>query len=90
LVKWKKLAVHKAQGGWGLKNVLKFSKALAAKNIRRLLQKHGLWCKVVGMKYISPDKIDDWLRKPVKSLQNVSIIWKVVVLAYPLVGDWLV
>jgi hypothetical protein len=34
LVSWKKLALPKANGGWGLKNnIFLFSKALATKNV---------------------------------------------------------
>jgi hypothetical protein len=34
-----------------------------------------------------PGSLDHWLRNHVKSIYNVSIIWKVVVVAFPLVGD---
>lgn len=33
LVKWKRLAKPKAMGGWGMKNIHQFVKALAAKNL---------------------------------------------------------
>jgi hypothetical protein len=42
LASWKKLVVPKASGGWGLKNPFLFSKALAAKNVWRILQGKGI------------------------------------------------
>jgi hypothetical protein len=42
-------------GGWGLKNVFYFSKALAAKFVWRLITTDSLWTKVISHKYISPD-----------------------------------
>lgn len=40
--------------------------------------------------YLFPDSLDDWLINPVKSMQNIYIIWKAVVVAFPLVGNWLI
>lgn len=50
-----------------------------------------LFLKILGSKkcmkkYIDSDSIDDWLT----NIQSVSIIWREVVLAFPLVGNWLV
>jgi hypothetical protein len=42
LVSWRKITIPKSQGGWGLKNIFMFSKALAAKIVLRLLQGVGL------------------------------------------------
>ena len=38
LVKWKTLAMPKNLGGWGIKNIDMFTKALAAKTLWRLIQ----------------------------------------------------
>jgi hypothetical protein len=54
LASWKKMALPKANGGWGLKNTFLFSKALAAKNVWRLIQGTCLWVQVVREKYIAP------------------------------------
>jgi hypothetical protein len=34
--------------------------------------------------------IEEWIRKPKKTWQNVSIMQKDVVLFFPLIGSWLV
>jgi hypothetical protein len=66
LESWKKLVVPKASGGWGLKNSFLFSKALAAKNVWRLVQGKGLWVQVIRAKYIDPATIEDWRSNPAK------------------------
>jgi hypothetical protein len=53
-IKWETLATPKLLGGWGLKNIHNFSKALAAKVGWRLITTESLWTKVVHQKYISP------------------------------------
>jgi hypothetical protein len=44
-VRWEKIVVPKALGGWGLKNIFLFSKALAAKGGWRILNSTSLWTK---------------------------------------------
>jgi hypothetical protein len=88
--KWKKLDFPKALGGWGLKNIFHFSKALATKSVWRLIKGKGLWCQETLQKYIFLESIDDWIRRPRKSMHNVSIIWKDLILAFPLANDGLV
>lgn len=58
LVNWKRIAVPKAQGGWGVDNIFLFCKALAAKNAWRLLQSTGSWAQVIKEKYIAPEGMD--------------------------------
>jgi hypothetical protein len=46
---------------------------------------------VVKERYIDFDLV--WkigLRKPMKKIENIFVIWKVAELAFPLVGNWLV
>eukprot|EP01018_Ginkgo_biloba_P002192 Gb_33330 [translate_table: standard] len=90
LVKWQTIATPKSLGGWWLKNIHLFGKALAAKGVWRLISSKGLWRQVLAQKYIAPDSIKDWIRSPSKKLHCVSIVWKVIVLAFPLVRKWLV
>jgi hypothetical protein len=51
-VRWERIVVPKALGGWGLKNIFLFSKALAEKGGWRLLNSSSLWTRVVVQKYI--------------------------------------
>jgi hypothetical protein len=90
LASWKKLALPKANGGWGLKNPFLFSKALATKNVWRLIQGKGYVVQVIRAKYIAPTSVEDWVRNPIKQVHNASIIWKVVNSTFHLVGNWLI
>jgi hypothetical protein len=85
--KWDNIALPKALGGWGLKNIFLFSKALAAKACWRLISDTSLWTLVIAQKYISPDSIEDWIRSPLKASTNGSIIWKAMISSFPVVGD---
>jgi hypothetical protein len=90
LVKWKRVALPKDMGGWGIKYLSLFAKALSAKCVWRLITVDGLWSQVMKQKYIELDFMEDWIRSPTKSHQNALIVWKVVILAFPLVGRWLI
>jgi hypothetical protein len=45
---------------------------------------------MVQMKYIYPTSLEEWIHFFVNNLHNDSIIWKVVVVAIPLVSNWLI
>jgi len=88
-VKWDILASPKSLGGWGLKNIFYFSKALAAKSVWRLITTDSIWNKVISKKYISPDSMEEWIIRPTKETSNCSIIWKVITNSFQVVGDGL-
>jgi hypothetical protein len=69
-VKWESLAMPKMLGGWGLKNIFLFSKALVTKSNWRLITSESLWTKVVTQKYIHPDSVEEWIRHPTKEISN--------------------
>ena len=66
-VRWEQIAVPKALGGWGLKNIFLFAKALGAKVSWRLIHTQSLWTHVVYPKYIAPLTLIDWIRLADKS-----------------------
>ena len=52
LVKWTKLVLPKSKGGWGIKNLDLFYKALAAKSLWRLVENpNTLWGRTLREKY---------------------------------------
>eukprot|EP00253_Pinus_taeda_P032224 PITA_32224 len=85
-VRWDTIAKPKSWGGWGIKKLDLFSKALAAKLGWQLLTSESLWTKVAYAKYIKPLNILDWICTQPNSL-NVSSIWKVVINTIPLLRD---
>jgi len=84
-VSWKRIAIPKGLGGWGLKNIFLFSKALAAKGGWRLLKTNSLWSRVIKHKYLSEESVEDWIRNPRKSHVGGSMIWKAVVKSFHLI-----
>jgi len=84
-VKWKRIAVPKGLGGWGLKNIFLFSKALAAKGGWRLLKTNSLWTRVIKRKYLPEESIEEWIRNPRKSHLGGSMIWKAVIKSFSLI-----
>jgi hypothetical protein len=46
------MALPKDMGGWGLKNIHSFSKALEAKCVWHLIGGKGFWCQVITQEYI--------------------------------------
>jgi hypothetical protein len=89
-VHWERIAMPKSLGGWGLKNIFTFSKALAEKCSWRLIKTNSLWTQVVHQKYIAPLSILEWIHIPSKTSSGASIIWKALIKAFDLVGNGLV
>ena len=88
-VRWERIARPKALGGWGLKNVFLFSKALVGKVVWRLISTTSLWTTVIHKKYIAPLTLLDWIRIDNKRRSGVSIIWKAIVQSFDLIGKGL-
>lgn len=86
-VNWVEMAAPKILGGWGLKNIFLFSKALAAKSSWKLITKDNLWTKVVSQKYIHPELIKEWIRSLAKERENCTIIWKALLKSFPVIGE---
>jgi len=55
-----------------------------------MIQGIYVWVQVVIDKYISHNTMEEWVINPLKQLNNVSIIWKVVTNSFHLVCDWLI
>ena len=86
-VNWKRIAVPKGLGGWGLKDIFLFSKALAAKGGWRLLKSNSLWSRVIKQKYLPNVSLLEWIRNPRKTHLGGSVIWKAIVKSFHLNED---
>jgi hypothetical protein len=89
LVKWNSIVAPKEMGGWGLTNLRLFSRALVGRNLWHLTLGNTLWVRVMNSKYFPTFFISEWFREPLKSPKE-SIVWKALVQAFPLVGNWTV
>eukprot|EP00253_Pinus_taeda_P030670 PITA_30670 len=83
----KKISLPKKWGGWGLKDLPEFAKALAAKMAWTLLTRQNLWTQVTFHKYIWPHNILDWARLPSWSTKGCSTVWKALIDSLPLIRD---
>jgi hypothetical protein len=74
LSKWEDLSKPKLMGGWGLKNLPLFHKALSTNTFWRLLTKPGLWSNVIKAKYLHHLPVHIWIRfaevSPIKGSQS--------------------
>jgi hypothetical protein len=86
LFKWTEIVAPKDLGGWGLKDILPFSRALAGHNIWCLTQGNSLWSTMMNSKYFPNLSIEKWFRLPEKSSKG-SIVWKALVYTFPLIGS---
>jgi hypothetical protein len=77
--KWESIAKPKSQGGWGIKNLPLFSKALVANTLWHNLMEDGLWHRVLLDKYLPSLTVEAWLRSTTKLSRNVSIFWRCLV-----------
>jgi hypothetical protein len=90
LISWKKIAKPKKDGGWGIKNIFSFGKALATKNLWRCLMIPGLWHEVIIKKYIKKKIVIEWFREGKKNWNGASNIWRALTSSLAILTDWLV
>jgi len=91
--RWDKIAKPKALGGWGLKTIFLFSKALAEKSVWRLITTNILWTTVVLRKYLAPLTLTEWIRSPSLRTTRIFVMWKSVLQAFAVIGNrlaWMV
>jgi hypothetical protein len=67
LVSWETLSRSKEIGGWGIKNLNKFTKGPW-----KLINGVGMWQEILYSKYIAPISIENWIRSPQKSHKGGS------------------
>jgi hypothetical protein len=72
LVTHKKLSKPKSLGGWGLKDLYSFGKALEGKSLWVFITWDNLWRCILIDKYICLYSIIEWIRCSDKSLPKMS------------------
>jgi hypothetical protein len=76
-------------GRVGTKKYTPVLEGLGKKSSWRLITTYSLWTKVVTQKYIIPDLVEEWIRRPTKETSNFSIIWKELIKYFQVVGEGL-
>jgi hypothetical protein len=80
LVKWNKIAKPKKEGGWGIKNIYLFGRALATKSLWRCLMVPSLWHDVVQKKYLKQKSVVEWLREGKRISKGCQIVGRLLLL----------
>jgi hypothetical protein len=44
---------------------------------------------MVTQKYINPDSVEEWIKRPIKEAHNCMIIWKAFLHSFSVVGNGL-
>jgi hypothetical protein len=58
--------MSKELGGWGIKNIYWFCRALLMKSLWRLIHNKMLWGRVMDSKYLLGKSFIEWFRMPRK------------------------
>jgi ribonuclease HI len=89
LSKWEELSKPKSMGGWGLKNLSLFHKALSTNTFWRLLTIPGLWSTVIKAKYLHHLPVHIWIRYAEVHPSTGSPTWKNFSSTLPIILKWL-
>jgi len=88
LASWSQIAKPKHQGGWGIRDLDLFNKALAAKSMWRALFHKQLWSALMRNKYLKGIEVVSWLRKENVPCTKVSIVWRNLLTTLVVIKLW--
>jgi hypothetical protein len=89
LCNWESISKPKKMGGWGLKNLSFFNRALLANTLWRILMKPGIWSKVIKAKYFPQLPVLLWIRSSTMRPTAGSQTWKHLLSTLPIILHWL-
>jgi hypothetical protein len=87
--KWELLTLPKKYGGWGLRNIFDFNRALAANTLWWVLMRDKIWHKVIKDKHLPHTTIKNWFRSPTFHQKATSRIWNGLLKSIHLITHWL-
>jgi hypothetical protein len=90
LCNWQLIARPKHLGGWGLRNLTGFSRALAAHSLWRAIMKDGLWQRVLKEKYFLYVSVQRWLCTVDIHKERGSQTWLYLLKSIHLLLHWIV
>jgi hypothetical protein len=89
LCSWHIIAHPRKYGGWGLRNLDSFSKAMAVNTLWRALMHDGLWHRVLKSKYFSSVSVACWLRMALLEGSKGSPTWRYLQKSLYILLHWL-
>ena len=87
-LKLESIAIPKALGGWGLKNIFLFLLSTCSKMWMETII-NSLWTEVIIQKYIAPCNLIAWVRRLEKVWRGGSIFWKAIIKSFTLISETL-
>jgi hypothetical protein len=87
LCNWQFIAKPKQLGGWGLRNICIFYRALATNTFWWAFMKTGIWKRVIHGKYLPQVPVSTWLRSAVNFTSFGSQTWKNILNTLPIILD---
>jgi len=89
LCSWQSLSRPKREGGWGLKHLCIFNKALLACSFWRAISIDNLWHRIIKDKYFGDQPLSIWLQKSHLIQRWASPFWKGLVSSSQVILHWL-
>jgi hypothetical protein len=89
LINWESLAKPKSAGGWGIKHLASFNKALLEKTLWRGLTTDGIWQKILKINTCHSYLFQIGLDWRISCTEVSSSVWKNLQKAKPLLDHWL-
>jgi hypothetical protein len=85
LSNWQELSKPRSMGGWGLKNLPLFQKALTTNTFWRILTRTGIWNSVITAKYLHHLPVHIWIRLANFHPPTGSPTWKHLSSSLPII-----
>jgi hypothetical protein len=89
LSNWMSIARPKKHGGWGLRNIFLFYRALATNTMWRALMRRGIWKNILKDKYFPHTSVLTWLRSVDLKHPFGSQTWKNLRNTLPIIIHWM-
>jgi hypothetical protein len=89
LCKWERLTLPKCYGGWGLRNLIDFNKALVTHTLWRVLKNEGIWHTIIVDKYLPHSTVNNWYRSPSFIYSMASRFWRGLLKTTQWITQWL-
>lgn len=72
---WTSIMKPKMYGGWGLKDLVSFGRALLMKSLWRGIMTKGIWSEILRYKYLKEKGMEDLLKVGWNNTKGASTIW---------------
>jgi len=89
LCSWEIIAKPKLLGGWGLRNIFLFNRALTTNSLWQALMKDGILHRVIKDTYLPYVLVSTWFKTSTNSVNCASQTWKNILKSLHLITHWM-